>query len=63
MARVLPSLDGMPNHSICVHRRQTGRLAIRDLLLLFQVCLGPSGLRVPVSLVADPCPLSHEYSC
>ncbi|MBK9947500.1 MAG: hypothetical protein IPP12_10000 [Nitrospira sp.] len=26
-----------------------GRLALRDRTILFQVCLGPSGLRVPVS--------------
>ncbi len=26
-----------------------GRLALRDLKILFQVCLGLSGLRVPVS--------------
>lgn len=28
---------------------QAGRLALRDLDRLFQVCLGPSALRVPVS--------------
>jgi len=28
---------------------QAGRLAARDLDILFQVCLGPSRLRVPVS--------------
>jgi hypothetical protein len=30
--------------------RPVGRLALRDLNILFQVCLGLSGLRVPVSL-------------
>lgn len=29
--------------------RPAGRLALRDLDILFQVCLGLSGLRVPVS--------------
>jgi len=28
---------------------QAGSLAPRDLNILYQVCLGPSGLRVPVS--------------
>ena len=28
---------------------QAGRLALRDLNILFQVCFGLSGLRVPVS--------------
>jgi hypothetical protein len=31
---------------------QAGRLAPRDLDILFQVCLGPSVLRVPVSQVS-----------
>ncbi|MBX3326150.1 MAG: hypothetical protein U0223_06665 [Nitrospira sp.] len=28
---------------------QAGRLALRDLTILFQVCVGLSGLRMPVS--------------